>query len=202
MKNFNRGKGTNDRKGGGNFARRDSGARGAYRGADNSPRPARFKAVCAQCGQDCEVPFKPTGDRPVLCSNCFKGKDGFSPKRTNSRDFSSRAGSDRPLYTAVCATCGRSCEVPFKPSYNKPVYCSQCFGKNDGAVNASHDSNHRHNDPADEQFEILSAKLDRILDSLKPAAAPAPAARPEKVRGPKEVDKKPAKKIAAKTKKK
>jgi CxxC-x17-CxxC domain-containing protein len=23
------------------------------------------KAVCAECGKDCEVPFKPSGDRPV-----------------------------------------------------------------------------------------------------------------------------------------
>lgn len=33
------------------------------------------QAVCAQCGQQCEVPFKPRpveeGGRPVLCKNCF-----------------------------------------------------------------------------------------------------------------------------------
>jgi CxxC-x17-CxxC domain-containing protein len=32
-------------------------------------------AVCAQCGQACQVPFKPRpveeGGRPVLCRNCF-----------------------------------------------------------------------------------------------------------------------------------
>lgn len=32
-------------------------------------------AVCAQCGQQCEVPFKPRpveeGGKPVLCKNCF-----------------------------------------------------------------------------------------------------------------------------------
>ncbi len=27
--------------------------------------------VCAQCGQDCEVPFEPRGDRPVYCNECF-----------------------------------------------------------------------------------------------------------------------------------
>ena len=26
---------------------------------------------CAQCGKDDEVPFKPRGDRPVYCSDCF-----------------------------------------------------------------------------------------------------------------------------------
>ncbi len=29
------------------------------------------KAVCAGCQKDCEVPFKPSGDRPVYCKDCF-----------------------------------------------------------------------------------------------------------------------------------
>ena len=28
-------------------------------------------AVCAQCGVDTTVPFRPRGDRPVYCSDCF-----------------------------------------------------------------------------------------------------------------------------------
>jgi len=28
-------------------------------------------AVCSACGQECEVPFEPTGDRPVYCNDCF-----------------------------------------------------------------------------------------------------------------------------------
>lgn len=31
-----------------------------------------FEAVCNTCGNDCQVPFRPTGERPVLCNNCFK----------------------------------------------------------------------------------------------------------------------------------
>lgn len=38
------------------------------------------KAVCAKCGNECEVPFKPRpveeGGRPVLCLNCFKAERG------------------------------------------------------------------------------------------------------------------------------
>ena len=29
------------------------------------------KAVCADCGQECEVPFKPDGTRPVYCRECY-----------------------------------------------------------------------------------------------------------------------------------
>jgi CxxC-x17-CxxC domain-containing protein len=28
-------------------------------------------AVCAQCGKDTTVPFRPRGDKPVYCSDCF-----------------------------------------------------------------------------------------------------------------------------------
>ena len=28
-------------------------------------------AVCAECGTDTMVPFRPRGDRPVYCSDCF-----------------------------------------------------------------------------------------------------------------------------------
>ncbi len=31
-------------------------------------------AVCAQCGIDTTVPFKPRGDKPVLCRNCFQSR--------------------------------------------------------------------------------------------------------------------------------
>ncbi|MFH1776428.1 MAG: CxxC-x17-CxxC domain-containing protein [Candidatus Omnitrophota bacterium] len=29
------------------------------------------KATCAECKKECEVPFKPSGDRPVYCKDCF-----------------------------------------------------------------------------------------------------------------------------------
>jgi CxxC-x17-CxxC domain-containing protein len=31
-----------------------------------------FAAICAQCGIATQVPFKPSGVRPVLCRECFK----------------------------------------------------------------------------------------------------------------------------------
>lgn len=29
-------------------------------------------ATCASCGQECQVPFQPKGDRPVYCNNCYQ----------------------------------------------------------------------------------------------------------------------------------
>jgi len=36
------------------------------------------KAVCAECGEECEVPFKPDQSRPVYCRDCYA-------KRRNAR---------------------------------------------------------------------------------------------------------------------
>jgi CxxC-x17-CxxC domain-containing protein len=34
---------------------------------------------------------------------------------------------ERILYQAVCADCQKRCEVPFKPSGDRPVYCPECW---------------------------------------------------------------------------
>ncbi len=40
-----------------------------------------------------------------------------------------RQGWKSPRATIVCATCGRSAEVPFIPRDDRPVYCSECYAK-------------------------------------------------------------------------
>jgi len=47
-------------------------------GGSHGQRREMFPAVCAQCGKDTEVPFKPSGDRPVYCNDCFRAT---SPRR-------------------------------------------------------------------------------------------------------------------------
>jgi len=41
------------------------------RSFDRGPREMH-KAICSDCGQECEVPFKPTEGRPVYCRECFE----------------------------------------------------------------------------------------------------------------------------------
>lgn len=33
-------------------------------------------AVCAACGKQTQVPFKPTAGRPVYCRDCFQKQGG------------------------------------------------------------------------------------------------------------------------------
>ena len=47
---------------------------GGYSGGGGySPAPREmFDAVCARCSKETQVPFRPTGARPVYCSDCFR----------------------------------------------------------------------------------------------------------------------------------
>ncbi|MFN3431897.1 MAG: CxxC-x17-CxxC domain-containing protein [Candidatus Sericytochromatia bacterium] len=48
---------------------------GGSRGGDSyGARPARemHDVICGGCGVQTQVPFKPSGDRPVYCRECFQ----------------------------------------------------------------------------------------------------------------------------------
>ena len=97
--------------------RGDRGGRGGFGGGHSfggrSDGPKQmFPAVCGKCGDPCQVPFRPTGDRPVFCSNCFKAQGGgndrprFAPKRFDgggNRDMGARASSGQD-YSAQFAS--------------------------------------------------------------------------------------------------
>ncbi|MFA6254887.1 MAG: CxxC-x17-CxxC domain-containing protein [Patescibacteria group bacterium] len=137
---------------------------------DHKDSQAKYQATCAACGNACEVPFRPSGDKPVYCNDCFKNRR--QQQQGPRRDFNRPGGRDRDkrMYQATCAKCGNKCEVPFRPSGDKPVYCSNCFSK------GSSSSSPKAPDQTRQQFEILNAKLDKILQALNPTAS-LPAAK-------------------------
>ena len=90
-------------------------------------------------------------DKSLQCSNCgatftfsaeeqeFFQSKGYTnePKRCPScrearkaeRYASSGYRSQRQMFPATCAECGKETEVPFEPREGKPVYCSDCYNK-------------------------------------------------------------------------
>lgn len=88
MKNYNQGGGSRfggNRSGGSRFG-------GGRPGADRGP-VTMHKAICSDCGNSCEVPFRPTGDKPIFCSDCFSAKRGGDAPRESARAGS--FGGDR-----------------------------------------------------------------------------------------------------------
>lgn len=156
MGNFNRGGSRGGKRFGdrGGFGGGKRFGGGRDRGGD---RPTMHQAVCDECGNDCEVPFRPTGDKPIYCSNCFKDKGG-SRDSGNRRDSRASFG-EKPMFEATCDACGNECKVPFRPTSGKPVYCSDCFDDNKPSRSGG-------NDQLKEELALMQAKLDKILTAL------------------------------------
>lgn len=54
---------------------------------------------------------------------------GPKPHLASQHSRGPQPGKERMLFQAVCAECKQECEVPFKPSGERPVYCKECFAK-------------------------------------------------------------------------
>lgn len=201
MGNYNR---DNGRSGGG-------GGRGGFGGPSRSfggggrsfggggrsfgGKPAMHQATCSECGASCELPFKPTGDRPVFCSTCFGKQDGGGGARPSSFSGERRERprfEDKQMHDAICGKCGKECQVPFRPMAGKPVFCNDCFEK---GGSGSKDSGE-----VMEQLKALHVKVDKLMAILNPKALVEKIEKPEikKEAATKEVVKE--KKVKAKAK--
>lgn len=107
-------------------------------------------------------------------------------------------GGDRDvtMHSARCSNCGKDCEVPFKPTNGKPVFCKECFGSKEGGDNFDRaprrefdrnerpprrDFDRRHDGPRPsfggnsnggnedlkKQVEMLTVKIDRLIQSIE-----------------------------------
>ena len=133
----------NDRggnRGGGGFRGGNGGGRpsfgGGNRGGDRGP-VTMHKAVCDECHKSCEVPFRPSSDKPIYCNDCFSSKrdDG---DRAPRREFSNDRGPKR--------------EFNDKPSFSKPAAPA--------------------NDEVKKQLSEMNSKLDRLINAIEKMSAP------------------------------
>ena len=99
----------------------------------------------------------------------FGGRSSFSSRGRFDR------GTDRgprEMFKTTCSNCGKECEVPFRPTNGKPVYCSDCFEK---MGNGERREERREFRPQPQtqtstttlQFEALNKKLDKIIELLE-----------------------------------
>jgi len=83
-------------------------------------------------------------------------------RRDSGRDFnrSRRDRRDVQMTKVICSSCGAECEVPFKPTSSKPVYCSNCFSKKGK-------SRSRSSNPSNRDLDVINEKLNKIMKALK-----------------------------------
>ena len=81
--------------------------------------------VCRECGAEFlftegeQEFYQKRGllNEPSRCPEC----------RSARRRERSNEGGSRPMYTVICANCGKEAQVPFQPRLGRPVYCNECF---------------------------------------------------------------------------
>ena len=80
-----------------------------------------------------------------------------------------RNSRPREMHDVICDKCKAQCQVPFKPSTDKPVLCRDCFSKNDRSDRGGSRNNHSvpQGGVSQEQFNQLNTKLDKIINILQ-----------------------------------
>ena len=139
MGNF---QGGGNRGGGGGFRGGNGGGKPSFqkkswgndRGGDR--QMSMHSATCSECGKGCEVPFRPTGEKPVYCSNCFstkrEGGDSSPRKEFSDRGTKREFNNDRP--------------AP-RTDFTRPVSMPS-------------------NDDTKKQLSEISMKLDRLINAM------------------------------------
>ena len=90
----------------------------------------------------------------TLISQSQGGRPNFQRfdhhQRHHDRDRRDNGFRERNYTKVICADCGNECEVTFKPSADRPVYCKECFSKRKeggfGSFKREHDSRPREGD--------------------------------------------------------
>lgn len=90
---------------------------------NNQPRErVMHKATCADCQSACEVPFKPSGDRPVYCKECYaKRRNGGGPRTAHQPkpEHIAHAQKRHPGPAPVTAAAAAPARVARKPAEKK-----------------------------------------------------------------------------------
>lgn len=132
---------------GGGFGNR-AGGRGGFGGGRPRGPVIMHQAVCDQCGKPCEVPFRPTGDRPVYCNACFE----------NKRETGNNRGGDKFPQKSYDGY-----RAPVKPNFGSDI------GKGS-------------NDELKKQLETLNLKMDRLVRAIEAMAGVKPLVTEEKTK--------------------
>lgn len=86
--------------------------------------------TCKECGR--EFLFT-ASEQDFYAEKGFTNEPGRCPECRAARKAEARGNrggygrSERQMYPAVCAACGKETTVPFQPSGEKPVYCRDCY---------------------------------------------------------------------------
>lgn len=134
-------------------------------------------------------------------------------------------GGDKQMHPATCSGCGKRCEVPFRPTAGKQVFCNDCFANERGGEtfvrnersDFRSDARPRFDDrgsskpvtapttvsvnmdPVIRELQTLARKMDQMMDLLASSASKKTVSEPvSEVVSEKKTKKASEKKVAPK----
>lgn len=138
-------------------------------------------------------------------------RGGFGGNRGGGNRFGGGDRGGRPSFRredrgpvtmtqVTCDECKKPCEVPFRPTAGKPVYCNDCF-RSQGSANRDRaprrDFNDRPQAPrpsfggnvsneggndTKKQLELLNSKMDKLISSIENLAQSKSGSKTEVVK--------------------
>ncbi len=90
--------------------------------------------TCSDCGAN--FVFS-ASEQEFFAGKGFQNEPGRCPDCRAARKQGRMGGGygggggyrQRQMFPAVCAACGKDCQVPFEPRSGRPVYCSDCYSQ-------------------------------------------------------------------------
>ncbi|MFA5338245.1 MAG: CxxC-x17-CxxC domain-containing protein [Candidatus Omnitrophota bacterium] len=113
------------------------------------------------------MPPKPPEVKPF--PKPFQQSGNTHPQTNQRQDNRFR---ERPMFKTVCADCRKQCEVPFRPSGDRPVYCQDCFSrrKNASSFKPNIDNRLRQTSPS----QMASFNKPQVTEAKKPVIKKRP----------------------------
>jgi len=99
-------------------------------------------------------------DSPREFGGGGRGRDRGRSGGFGGRD---RRSERHEMHPAVCDKCGKDCEVPFRPTEGKPIYCDDCFKNKSREVGSRSEFG---KPKSDDNLDQINKKLDKILNIL------------------------------------
>ena len=78
--------------------------------------------VCKDCND--EFVFT-AGEQEFYASRGFQNEPQRCKKCRDQRKGSAK--TSREMFVTTCSKCGKEAKIPFQPTNDRPVYCSECF---------------------------------------------------------------------------
>ncbi len=119
------------------------------------------------------------------------GHGGHGGGFANRGKFGGRGNDRGPVVMnkAVCDECHKPCEVPFRPTAGKPVYCNACFGGKKDVSNTfktpprtdfGNDIKKVSGEEIKKQIEVLNVKIDKLVKVIEEMSVTKPVPVKEK----------------------